>query len=187
MTCIVALQHNGKVYVGGDASATCTWSLYSVAGSTPKVFEKDEMIIGSAGSPREAQIIRHLTTFPRCHPDVDATQHIVATVVECIRSSLRTHGALQVTDNVESMESSLIIAFRDQLFDIDGKFSVIQSDRPFTAIGSGRDLALGSLHTSIAQPEARVQLALEAAEAFNAGVRRPFTIRMFGDVDKEAA
>lgn len=188
MTCIVALQHDGKVYVGGDAAGTQGWSMHYVRHPTPKVWEKDDMIFGLAGSPREAQIIRHLAHFSRCHPDMDGTEYMIGVVAEGIREALRSHGALQIENNVETMQSNLLIAFRDQVYEVETNFSVLQSDQPYTAIGAGRDYALGSLHASAPDldPTQRVTKALEAAAAFNASVRPPFTIKMLG-VNKHVA
>lgn len=183
MTCIVALQHGGKVYVGGDAAATDAWSLAQMSLSQAKVYEKAELLIGSAGSPRVAQIIRYASEFPRCHPDVDGFQFIVTSVVESIRNTLKAYGAVQINLGVESMESSLLIAFRDRFYEIDGSFAVLQSDKPYAAIGAGASLSYGSFHSSgtEADPRRRVLMALEAASAFNAGVRGPFTVKAFGD------
>ncbi|MGO7115593.1 hypothetical protein ACCS79_03675 [Rhizobium johnstonii] len=183
MTCIVALQQDGKVYVGGDAAATDAWSLTQMSCSQAKLYEKAELLIGSAGSPRVAQIIRYATEFPRCHPDVDGYQFIVTSVVECIRNTLKAYGAVQIDQGVESMESHLLIAFRDRFYEIDGRFAVLQSDKPYAAIGSGASLSYGSFHSSGGEtdPRRRVLMSLEAAAAFNAGVRGPFTIKAFGE------
>ncbi|CAN7331901.1 hypothetical protein [Neorhizobium tomejilense] len=189
MTCIVALQHNGKVYVGGDAAGTSSWSLSQMISSHPKVFEKSELIIGYSGSFRDGQIVRYATEFPRCHPAMDGHEYLVTNVAEVIRHSLKAHGAIHTKDGVDTMEGNFLVAFRDRLYTIHSDLCVLESSRPYVAIGSGEDLALGSLHTSSPdlEPTQRVLLALEAAATHNAGVRPPFTIKTFGDVEKEAA
>lgn len=51
----------------------------------------------------------------------------------------------------------------------------------YDAVGCGQDIALGSLYATkklddFSDPEAAVETALEAAEGYSAGVRRPFKI-----------
>jgi hypothetical protein len=46
----------------------------------------------------------------------------------------------------------------------------------FTAVGSGHDIAKGSLFSTEGDPQTRVLLALEAAERFSAAVRAPFAL-----------
>ena len=60
-----------------------------------------------------------------------------------------------------------------------GDFQVGELHDPFAAVGCGMDLAHGALYAlrdSDLDPESKVRLALEAAERFSAGVRRPFVI-----------
>lgn len=189
MTCIVALCHQGKVYVGGDAASTNVWSLGQSLTLQPKVFEKSEMVIGCAGSPRQAQIVRYHTDFSRRHPDMDGHEYLVNTVAETIRHTLKSYDTVITKDGVDSIESNFIVAHGDRLYTIYSDMAVIEAQTPYAAIGSGQDLALGSLHTSPVEmdPIQRLTKALEAAAAFNAGVRAPFTIKTFGDVAMEAA
>lgn len=181
MTCIVALQHEGKVFVGGDAAATNTWSLSQITIARPKVFTKSDMIFGFAGSPRDMLTVQYKTHFDRWHPDVCLEEYMVCSVSEAIRNSLKAAGSVRIADSVETMDSVFLVAFRNELFAIYSDFSVIRSSDPFAAIGSGEDLALGSLYTSPPDmdPTQRVLKALEAAAKFNAGVKAPFTVKTF--------
>jgi ATP-dependent protease HslVU (ClpYQ) peptidase subunit len=57
-------------------------------------------------------------------------------------------------------------------------FSDYQIARPgdeFAAVGCGEDIALGAMYATRHLPPAkRIEMALEAAERFSAGVRGPF-------------
>ena len=57
MTCIVGLVHNGIVYIGGD-SAAITIDGVQFLRSDPKVFIKEDFLIGFTSSYRMGQLIR---------------------------------------------------------------------------------------------------------------------------------
>jgi len=72
-----------------------------------------------------------------------------------------------------------MIGWRGRLFCVYSDLQVAESAWPFMALGCGDHLALGSLHSTEEYqhtPRERLTLALQAAEAFSAGVRGPFTI-----------
>lgn len=182
MTCIVALKQDGKVYMGGDA-ACVTSSLTSEALGHPKLFEKSGMVFGLAGSPRVMQIVKYHAEFGRYHHGDDPYAYMVGQVVEGIRSALRDHGALYSSEGLEGMagDSSFLVAFQDEFYEIEANFNVHRSDKDYAATGCGFHLAFGSLYSTPSNmpPADRVRLALSAAAEFSAGVRAPFSIVEF--------
>ena len=66
-----------------------------------------------------------------------------------------------------------------RIFIIWSDYQVLEERNNYTAIGSGRDLALGAFYALRKEEmlaKDRVRMALEAAEKFNNAVHRPFKI-----------
>lgn len=180
MTCIAALVHQGKVYMGGDSAGTSPWYLSQVSVVDDKVFTNGKMLIGACGSFRMLQLLHYSLTPPDYHTDVDLYKYMVTDFIGAVRSCLRAGGWAKRENEVES-GGTFLVAFNRRLFQVQDEYSVVESAEGYDAIGSGADLALGALYASAGYgqtPEERIRLALEAAEKFNAGVRRPFHIEV---------
>ena len=67
MTCIVGLEHKGKVYIGGDSAGVAGYSLSVRADQ--KVFINGNFIFGFTSSFRMGQILRFGFNPPRRHPE----------------------------------------------------------------------------------------------------------------------
>lgn len=86
-------------------------------------------------------------------------------------------------DSVESLEDcAAILGFNGHLYSIEEDLQIGEMALPYIATGCGADFAFGSMDTSFKlskrmAPRKRVQLALEAAAVFSAGVCPPFTIQ----------
>ena len=72
----------------------------------------------------------------------------------------------------------IAVAGTGRIFTMDSDFHIGESDVPYTAEGSGQELALGSLFstTTVKTSRKRVRIALDAAAKFNMAVQGPFTI-----------
>ena len=72
-----------------------------------------------------------------------------------------------------------MVGYNGAIYVIEGDFNVGVPRDNYYAIGGGSPFAFGSLHStrgSSLTPVQRVTMALEAAAAYKAGVRGPFTI-----------
>lgn len=182
MTCIVALRSTkGDVIVGADRQATGGWTAHLSA--QPKIRDHDGIIVGCAGSVRISQVIDHELDWDdlamRLHASDDPYTWAVKKLIPAIRSSLGDHAALTVTDGVAAVhESEALIVVHGRIYMIGGDLQVYENAEPYAAIGSGSEIAIGSLWSSpwMADARARVQLALEAAERWNIGVGGPFDL-----------
>lgn len=77
----------------------------------------------------------------------------------------------------DGVNGGLLIAYQSRLFVVDGRFDILEAAAPFHAVGSGAPAALGALYaTQGRDPFDRVMCALDAAEAINTTVRRPFRV-----------
>ena len=183
MTCVVGLHSKGKVWIGGDSAGTDT-TLMRVLRKDPKVFKLgSEYIIGYAGSFRFGQVLRYKFTPPEKPEGKDDYEFMVVDWLDALRTVLKDSGFTKIDDNVETFEdSSALIGYNGRLYCLEEDMQVGELIVPYAAIGCGADFAFGSIETSSKlskrmAPRKRVQLALEAAATFSAGVSAPFTIQ----------
>ncbi len=177
MTAIAGVTENGRVWIGGDSAGVGGYSLSLRA--DPKVFKLGEFLIGYTSSFRMAQIIRYHTAFGKPTEGQDAFEYMVMIFVPAIRKTLKDYGYLATKDNRESA-GTFLVGWRGKLYCIESDLQVGENQLPYAACGCGCDLVLGSLHTTAQfelSPKERIKLALDAAESFSAGVRRPFVIQ----------
>jgi 20S proteasome alpha/beta subunit len=162
MTCIVGIAHKGNVYIGGDRGASDGSSIVSL--DTPKVYIRDEWIFGYAGSMGIGQIMQ-IIDIPILKPDDNPFLVLRMDLVDAFRSMLEHNGITMNEDN----DTDILIGCRGRLFEFSpADWSVAEIKE--TAIGSGGNFALGSLHTSIGMrisPEDRIKLALESAITYS--------------------
>lgn len=184
MTCVVGIKHNKKVYLAGDAAGTSGDGTKIVVGE-PKVFTVGNFLIGFAQSFRAAQIIEHFFEPPEVDKDAekDLINYLVVDFLPTLQETLAEHGVMSVLDpeggdGEHQAPIALLIAYKHRLFEMQVNYHIYEVPE-YSAIGAGRDLALGSLFSTkgvYPTPEERLTVALEAAAKFNATVAKPFTI-----------
>ena len=77
------------------------------------------------------------------------------------------------------MGADFLFGFNGKLFGLQNDFGVIDALDDHLAIGRGSDYAFGALHALFDEdikPEKKLFRALEAAEYYNGGVRKPFIV-----------
>jgi ATP-dependent protease HslVU (ClpYQ) peptidase subunit len=175
MTCIIGLQHEGAIYVGGDSAGVGGYSL--TVRADEKVFINGAFIMGFTSSFRMGQLLRYSLKPPTYHPDVDLATYMVTDFINAVRECLKAGGYARKEKEAEE-SGTFLVGFKGGLFKIDSDYQVGISALPYDAVGCGQDIALGAMFAnSSLLPEDRIRQALEAAEAFSAGVRRPFVIK----------
>jgi ATP-dependent protease HslVU (ClpYQ) peptidase subunit len=140
MTCIVGIEHGGRVLMGGDVQGTGFNT--KVMHTQPKVFRKNGILFGFCGSYRFGQLIEHGLKEPIA-PDNDAEIYrwLVTVLVPDIRKSLKDEGYEQ--------GGNCLVGVRGQLWELQADFSVLRSVKGYGAVGSGYEYALGSVFTSV--------------------------------------
>lgn len=184
MTCVVALRHEGVIYMGCDSAGVGGW--YNRANRVdPKIYRVGDMLIGFTTSFRMGQLLGHSLTLPHHHADVAIEKYMVTSFIDAVRKLLKDGGYAEKKDEVER-GGTFLVAYKGRIFHIESDYQVGEREEPFDAVGCGWDLALGSFFTSergvhgsgtqrdIAR--SRVLLALEASAAFSAGVHPPFRV-----------
>ena len=177
MTCIIGLEHEGEVYIGGDSAGVAGYGL--TVRADEKVFQNGEFLMGFTTSFRMGQLLRYKLTPPERTPSVDANKFMVVQFIDAVRECLKLGGYAKKQEDAES-GGTFLVGYQGGLFTVESDYQVGRSQLPFDAVGCGKDIALGSMFSTAdapgMTPEQRVIFALEAAERFSAGVRRPFVV-----------
>lgn len=173
MTCIVGLQHDGKVTIGGDSAGVLGYDITVRADS--KVFTLGPYVMGFAGSFRMGQLLHH--TFKPKPPTGNLDRFMVAQFIPGLMDCLKV-GKWLYNENGRREGGIFLVGVNGRLFCIEDDFQVGHGIDGYLAIGCGDNIALGSLHSTTGQaPRARVKAALSAAAHHSAGVTPPFVIK----------
>ena len=184
MTVIVAVvSDDGEIIFGADSAATDDSGTLALR-ADGKLFTKSGYTIGFCGSYRVGQLVKHEMHLPSpsyCMTYDEAERFMVREFVPRLRKLLSKNGCMN-TSGVNKIEdsSSLLVGFDGYLFVIADDFQVEVTHDDYAAIGSGAQIALGSLHADktaghLSAYDA-VQNALAASERYCAHVRSPFYI-----------
>jgi hypothetical protein len=166
MTCVVGLLDKGTVYMGADSAA--------VKGT---LFLNNGFILGFCGSFRMGQILQYHLAPVHPQPGQNTYEYMVTTFIEQVRDCLKQCGFAEIVNEVET-GGEFLVGFKGRLFSIDNDFHVAEIAHDYVSLGSGSDIAHGSLYStkSMKRPQDRIKLALQAAEEWSSGVRKPFMI-----------
>lgn len=181
MTCIVGVQSKGRVYLGGDSAATSPMGSQTII-ADKKVFVNGNVAIGICGSPKVLDPLR-MIEFAKQKFRQNTREYVVSEIIPKIKSALKESGCvIEHPEHGEIFQGSLLIGVKGSLYRIESNFQIITDAHGFDAIGSGADIALGSLHSTknFSNPKKRIMSALNASATSNSGVRPPFAIVSVG-------
>ena len=184
MTCIVAIKDKSALWMGADSAAVNGWYARTIV-SDEKVFIRQSLqgqtgfIMGVAGYPRTTQLLRYKMNIPEIPANEnDLMRYMVTAFIDAMRTCFHEAGHARKKDNEEEFDSEILIGVNGRIFTVNTNYQIIESEKPYDAIGCGTDYALGVLYTTEKEaPRKRIKKALEAAAYFNAGVSEPFVIK----------
>ena len=191
MTVIVALTDGQTCWVGGD-SAGVNGGLHMRVRADPKVFtltgtDRRKYAIGFTDSWRMGQLLRYGFIPPGRTSGYGLHEYMCTTFMDAVRDRFKTAGWAR-KDEERELGGNFIVGTGGRLFEIFSDYQVGETRLPYMATGCGEYYALGSLHATSSSvaglwnkgegvpPVNRLQLAMQAAAQFSAGVREPFTI-----------
>lgn len=181
MTCIVGIVSDGKVMIGGDRAGVGGYDL--TVRQDRKVFKNGAFVMGFTTSFRMGQVLAYAFTPPVRHPNTDVMKFMVTDFIDAVRAAFKTAGYATKKEEAEA-GGSFLVGYAGRLFHIHDDYQVGESTHGFDACGCGESYALGSLittrFTGKDDPKERLITALNAAEAFSAGVRGPFDFEEVG-------
>ena len=178
MTCIVGLEHNNKVYIGGDSASCGNWDIAITR--LPKVFRTNGFLIGYSGSFRMGQLLQYKLEVRERGPDEDDMTYMVCGFAEAIRKCLKEYGFAKVENNEESF-GKFLVGYKSKLYLLDYDLQVNSFYEGLYAIGCGSFYAMGALEAikcagSIDHPEVAIRQVLEISAKYSNGVRGPFEV-----------
>lgn len=181
MTCIVGLVDKGDVYIGGDSAGVAGLSLSIRADE--KVFGNGPFIMGFTSSFRMGQLLRYKLAPPAQTVHQNDMEYMVTSFIDACRTCFSQNG---FGDKDATVGGTFLVGYHGKLYTVEGDFQVGIPSAPFDAVGCGADLALGAMYaTEGLPPEDRINIALQAASTFSAGVAPPFVIlRLEGEGKK---
>ncbi len=188
MTCIVGMEHEGEVWIGGDSAGIA--GAHLMLRDDKKVFsrkipkEKTGMVFGFENSVRMGQLLQYRLEIPKFTEGTDEFSWMATDFVEAMRLTFMSGGYMPgngATGFNQPLVSSFLVGFHGKLFLVEDTGQVGRSKFPFYAVGAGRDAALGAMnilveHPCFQGPHEILTLALKAAQRFSSCVRGPFHI-----------
>lgn len=174
MTCIVAVEHDGTVYMGSDRAGSTSWSIGIV--QAPKTFQNGPLLIGYTTSFRMGQILQYALDPPTHHLTWDVDRWVALDLMAAIRGAFEDNVWHKV-DNGQAKGGSFLVAVSGRCYEIQSDYSFSRTPTGEYATGSGYQYAFGSLHSTRGlDPALRVMHALEAAAEHCPSVAGPFDL-----------
>ena len=171
MTCIVGIVDNDIVYIGGDRSISNGENILSL--SRPKIIKNGDYIIGYAGSQGVGQLA-HIMTTPVIGKDIEKT--LRTSFIKSLKTIIEEFGPSNLTESEN--HTDFLVGCKGRLFEIStNDWSV--SELEYSAVGSGSNIALGSIYTTSLYDlsiKERVQIALDSAIALSPTCQSPIDI-----------
>ena len=113
-------------------------------------------------------------------------QYMVRIFVPALIKCLQSNGFLDDSEgNIGIPGSCILVGYQGRVFQIDSNFQIFESTNEYDAIGSGAQIALGSLYALMTPYNQNyhsdklytyIDVSLNAASKFSASVNRPFKI-----------
>lgn len=172
MSVVIALKdENGVCWLACDRQITY--------GSTKKIFGDDQnkvfdvkerpgYLIGSVGFLRGINLLEanncYIDELAYYRKSIDY-DYMVNVFVPSVAALYHEAGFTDVEAKTLDLKNELLVVANDNIYEVGGDGSIMVIDN-YSAIGSGSELAMGSLATTDgAEPKERLTLALEAAHS----------------------
>jgi 20S proteasome alpha/beta subunit len=147
LTVVVGIRGTSGVLLAGDSQLSTVWANRKMKAA--KTCALSELVaVAYCGSFRLGQILTyHLSELEDPPLGMDEARWVVKQFVPHLRDVLEQHGFLHIHRNVENIgESAFLLAVRNRLFSVDDDLSAAESRLAYDALGSGEEVAMGSLH-----------------------------------------
>lgn len=174
MTCIIGIETEKGILMGCDSAAASGWDVHATR--LKKVFRRGEFLIGYTASFRMGQLLQYKLNVGPQGSEQDDLEYLATTFIDAVRECLKNGGFAKV-ENERQEGGQFLVGYRGRLYEVDSDFQVNSSQDGYMAIGCGAPYALGNLYSN----KGNMLTALEAAEHFSNGVRRPFYTRGLND------
>lgn len=172
MTCIIGLEHGGKVYMGGDSAAVNNVAIYQ--SEVRKVFKSSDFLFGWTSSFRMGQILQYHLQVPVQTTDQSDMQYMVVVFIEAVRKCLVDYG---YDKGGEDSGGTFLVGYRGKLYTIYADYQVQRYTGGLNAVGSGTEYALGVMTALPDLPaKKRIKQALKIAGKWSDSVCGPYYV-----------
>jgi ATP-dependent protease HslVU (ClpYQ) peptidase subunit len=173
MTCIVAIEHEGKVYMGGDSSAAGGWDMSVIDFS--KVFRSGDFLIGYTTSFRMGQLLEHELVVAKQENESDM-HYMITKFIPAVRELFKGAGFTKIDSNREE-GGKFLVGYKGKVYRIDDDYQALRYRNGMYSVGCGYAYALGALASNETDaPEKRILKSLEIAGIFSNGVCPPYYV-----------
>jgi ATP-dependent protease HslVU (ClpYQ) peptidase subunit len=174
MTCIAVVRDaaTNKIYMAGDRGVSDDNTINVC--SSPKVWKKEGYLFGYAGS-MDGDRIKHLFVPPTPEPRVNIDKFMYSKFLKALRKFYEEWWV----DVSPSSDFGLIICVKGKIYEHNAAdMSLTQYDQDYLAMGSGGDLALGSLYSTKLYKDGRkrANMAVQAAINHSTSCKGPIDI-----------
>ena len=149
MTVIVAARTKKDGIVMAADSQVSWGGWLKQDGYADKLWADDDgpYIFGGCGTIRDLQVVQHYVEWPKMWREDEGTllKFAVTQIIPAIKTGIYGHGIVKEKNSQEEIQSSFIMAWEDNIIEIDGDFSVSPAIKGRCAVGSGYAEAYGSL------------------------------------------
>src|SRR3972149_1095014 len=143
MTCIVGLEHDHKVYMGGDSAAVGDWDIQET--DEHKVFRSGDFLIGYTSSFRMGQLLRYSLDIPKNSNSIlGDMKYMVTEFIPAVRNCLK-EGSFTKIENSKEEGGIFLVGYHGLIYRIDSDFQVLRIRSDFTSVGHGFAFALGAM------------------------------------------
>lgn len=135
MTCIIALQTDKELYIGGDLLA----SDFHTKGKmkSDKVFCVGDFIFGFCGSFRMHDLLRYSFSPPERSVNEDTMTYIVNAVIPTIKATFANGGYGTHPVDSDNVGGNFIMCYEGVVYEIQDDYSVLTWEDNILCVGSG--------------------------------------------------
>ena len=178
MTCIVGIEVEEGIYIGGDSQGSNGYTTRAV--STKKVFKTGKFVIGYTDSFRLGQLLEQNLVVSDQEENVEDLRYIITVFIPALRECLIDGGYCRIKDNAEH-GGTFLVGYKGSLYKVQNDYGVLTFSDGICAVGCGTTYALASMYTSmllgqVDDPVKVIHTALDTASYLSEGVAPPYTI-----------
>lgn len=177
MTCIIGLERDGVLWIGGDSAAYREDEVNTRV--EPKVWRAGKFIFGFSGSFRIGQLLRWGFKPPKNNRDSDI-EYMVIDFVDALKDLLTQKGASTRGESGDTFDAEIVVGYKRRLYVVESDFNVSTRTDTYVSSGGGTPYALGALWILESEgslpPEVVIEKALNASAQYCPSVKPPFSI-----------
>lgn len=162
MTIAIALKDlkNNQIILGVDKQATCGQIIHK---TKDKLIELSIDVIDGYGETVDTEILHialsgnlylgsflsHGFIIPPLDEQQNFMDYLYHDFLPSLKQILQEDNLIAIDNNVSDMESSFIMVFKDQIYNVNYRFGIDVLEQDYIVIGSGTQMAIGSLYTNL--------------------------------------